>query len=310
MSERPAFQFYPADWLRNANLRRCSHAARGAWMDVLCLLHDADEYGVVRWPLAEIAQASGAPLELLTELVTKGVLKGADQGAQPYVYRAKHAGKLGEPVTLVEPGDGPCWYSSRFVRDEHIRKNRGVASRFTAGNQPTRQPPTEPTGQPTRRVGDGRGDGEGDGASIALASALALRSVGEASTSSKDQEQKHASSKDAAGKRGARLPADWTPSAALVAHMAKKCPRVDQSAELESFRDHWTAKPGKDACKLDWDATYRNWIRTAAKRLPRDVGRPLSAPERVEANIRKNGAHDEPFSLEPLPAIEGEYRRV
>jgi hypothetical protein len=49
---RPSLQFYPADWMANRNLRRCSLAARGAWMDVLCVLHDSeDEYGLVRRPL-------------------------------------------------------------------------------------------------------------------------------------------------------------------------------------------------------------------------------------------------------------------
>ena len=31
---RPSFQFYPADWLGNTNLRRCSHSEKGAWIDV------------------------------------------------------------------------------------------------------------------------------------------------------------------------------------------------------------------------------------------------------------------------------------
>jgi hypothetical protein len=57
--KRPSFQFYPADWRGNANLRRCSEAARGAWMDILCLLHDSDTYGIVRWPLVDLANAAG-----------------------------------------------------------------------------------------------------------------------------------------------------------------------------------------------------------------------------------------------------------
>lgn len=28
-----------------------------------------------------------------------------------------------------------------------------------------------------------------------------------------------------------------------------------------TFRDHWAAKPGKDGTKLDWFATWRNWVR-------------------------------------------------
>ena len=37
--KRPSFQFYPEDWLANANLRRCTHEEKGIWIDVMCLLH-------------------------------------------------------------------------------------------------------------------------------------------------------------------------------------------------------------------------------------------------------------------------------
>lgn len=33
--------------------------------------------------------------------------------------------------------------------------------------------------------------------------------------------------------------------------------------EAEKFADHWHAKPGADARRLDWEATWRNWIRRA-----------------------------------------------
>ena len=29
----PAFQFYPGDWRKDPNLCRCSHAAKGVWID-------------------------------------------------------------------------------------------------------------------------------------------------------------------------------------------------------------------------------------------------------------------------------------
>ncbi len=35
--------------------------------------------------------------------------------------------------------------------------------------------------------------------------------------------------------------------------------------ESEKFRDHWLAKAGKDAAKLDWEAAWRNWIRRSAE---------------------------------------------
>lgn len=157
---RPSFQFYPGDWQKNANLRRCSPAARGVWVDILCLLHDSDsEYGVLRWPLKDVANAASAPMPLVKELVAKGVLKGADKGAEAYVYRPKHAGKVGEPVVLVAPLDGPVWYSSRFVRDEYVRQRRGESTRFDTANQPESRSPK-----------GGLGDRQGDGPSSSSSS--------------------------------------------------------------------------------------------------------------------------------------------
>lgn len=36
---------------------------------------------------------------------------------------------------------------------------------------------------------------------------------------------------------------------------------LDPQKTFERFSDYWKAKAGKDACKLDWFATWRNWIR-------------------------------------------------
>lgn len=134
MAKRPSFQFYPADWRNNAKLRRCSEAARGAWIDVLCLLHDSDEYGVLRWPLADIARATGLPLKLLKELADRDVLKGGDKGCDAYIHTPSHARKLGEPVVLLEKTDGPCWYSSRFLTDEWKRSVSGGDTKFKSPN--------------------------------------------------------------------------------------------------------------------------------------------------------------------------------
>jgi hypothetical protein len=125
--KRPSFQFYPGDWLGNAKLRRCSDAAQGVWMRVLCLMHDSDEIGVLRWPLADIGAAIGAPMELLLELVRKGVMKGCDSGAfggYEYVPRIKK--QLGDPVCVIEPCDGPVWLSSRMVRDSYINAAKAM----------------------------------------------------------------------------------------------------------------------------------------------------------------------------------------
>lgn len=158
--KRPSFQFYPADWRNNAKLRRCSEAARGAWMDVLCVLHDADEYGVCRWPMTDLARAAGVSLKLLRELASKDVLKGADGTHSAYIYIPRHAGRNGDPVELVAAGNGPCWYSSRMVRDEWVRQRRGGESRFGATDAPPKaNPKATPKVSPKPPIGEPVGYG-------------------------------------------------------------------------------------------------------------------------------------------------------
>lgn len=165
--KRPAFQFYPADWRNNAKLRRCSEAARGAWIDVLCLMHDSDEYGVLRWPLAEIARAAGLPLKLLKELADRDVLKGGDKGCEAFYHIPVHARKQGEPILLIEETDQPCWYSSRFLVDEWRRLVKGSSTRFSVDEQSPEDSPSRgkvkgkvngnaaPNIAPSARPGDG-----------------------------------------------------------------------------------------------------------------------------------------------------------
>ena len=48
----PATQLYWKEWVGDMALGRCSLAAQGAWVRILAVLHQSDEYGVLRWPLA------------------------------------------------------------------------------------------------------------------------------------------------------------------------------------------------------------------------------------------------------------------
>src|SRR3984885_16151688 len=101
--KKPSFQFYVGDWQSNSNLRRCTFAEKGIWLDVMCLMHDGEQYGVLRWPLKEIVQAVGCKLSDLKSLAAKGVLKGADVGEKcdAFVVTPRHAGRDGDPVTLI-----------------------------------------------------------------------------------------------------------------------------------------------------------------------------------------------------------------
>lgn len=144
----PAFQFYADKWMANAKLRMCSAAARGTWIDCMCLMHNSDEYGVLRHPLADVANALGAKVALLRELSTKQVLKGGDRDVPAYVYTPRHANKDGAPVILLDESPDPMWYSSRMVRDQYIRSRSGGDTRFKSGDPPPSPPPRARRGEP------------------------------------------------------------------------------------------------------------------------------------------------------------------
>ena len=44
----PFIQFYPADWRSDIGVRGLTAAARGFWMELLCLLHEGQPYGHLR----------------------------------------------------------------------------------------------------------------------------------------------------------------------------------------------------------------------------------------------------------------------
>ncbi len=75
-------------------------------------------------------------------------------------------------------------------------------------------------------------------------------------------------------RRGTRIPADFAITDSMTAWAAEKIPPdVDLLEETQRFRDYWTAIPGARGVKLDWEATWRNWMRKAAEFRARDTGR-------------------------------------
>lgn len=76
---------------------------------------------------------------------------------------------------------------------------------------------------------------------------------------------------DGVARKGTRLPADWTPTAAdrqFAADLGLAPDAVTHVGEV--FRDYWVAVAGRQGVKLDWPATWRNWVR---KDLHRNDGR-------------------------------------
>lgn len=81
-------------------------------------------------------------------------------------------------------------------------------------------------------------------------------------------------------KRGQRIPDDFTVTEEMRAWGRAHCPSIDGQLETTKFINYWSAKTGKDATKLDWTATWRNWMLNATSR---------AAPTRLTSNQRVQG---------------------
>ena len=72
-------------------------------------------------------------------------------------------------------------------------------------------------------------------------------------------------------KRGSRLPDDWKLPVDWQQWTRVNFPATSAEAvtlEADKFRDFWCSKAGQGATKLDWQATWRNWCRTAFAAKP------------------------------------------
>jgi hypothetical protein len=119
--KRPAFQFYPGDWLRSADLRACSVGARGLWIDMLCLMHEGTPYGYLRVGGTVIhsetlARMVGAEVEQIAKWLAE--LAGAE------VFSTDKNGVI---------------FSRRMVRDERIRGMRASAGKIGGTHRALKQ---------------------------------------------------------------------------------------------------------------------------------------------------------------------------
>ena len=97
-------------------------------------------------------------------------------------------------------------------------------------------------------------------------------------------------------KRGSRLAQDWFLSKAMGDWATQERPDLDVRQVAEQFKDYWVAQAGQKGVKLDWDATWRNWVRNtkAVKPNPYDIVRitvprsnePDAALEKIKADAK------------------------
>lgn len=128
---RPWFKFYPGDWRADPALRSCSVAARGLWMEMLCIMHEAKPRGSL---LINGLPVSGKQLAMLVGIPLKDTLALLGELAGAGVFSRE---------------DGGTIYSRRIRRDEE----RSEEGREAVGKRwPRREPIRSPTREPCTEV--------------------------------------------------------------------------------------------------------------------------------------------------------------
>ncbi|HHG5536355.1 TPA: hypothetical protein ACPWRH_004662 [Pseudomonas aeruginosa] len=105
-------------------------------------------------------------------------------------------------------------------------------------------------------------------------------------------------------KRGSRLPEDWTLPVDWLTWALTERPEFGEAAMRrfgDSFGDHWRSVTGKNATKLDWFATWRNWVRN--QRPPFGAQRAGPPPASPHLGLDQTN-HEEGLELQ----ADGTYR--
>lgn len=82
--------------------------------------------------------------------------------------------------------------------------------------------------------------------------------------------------------RGTRLPEPFQVTPDMVSWARENTPGLDHKAVTAAFCDYWRAQPGQKGVKVDWPATWRNWMR---RELEHHGGRPATDTPRPGASV-------------------------
>lgn len=111
--KRPAFQFYPADWRKDTSLQSCSLEAQGLWINMLCLMHESENYGFLEIFSTNFEKKSEKNYEKILGKLT-GITAGK---VKKLLYEL-------ESFNVFSRDDRGVIFSRRMVKDQRIREIR------------------------------------------------------------------------------------------------------------------------------------------------------------------------------------------
>lgn len=236
--KRPAFQFYPGDWLRSTDLRSCSIGARGLWIDMICLMHEGNPYGHLK-----VNQKVIHP-ENLCRMVGETF-----QDVSGWIEELKSSG-------VVSITDDGCLFSRRMVKDENTRNIRAEGGKkggnpvllaIAAANEEQDERLTSKVNQEITPA-------------IALASASAPSGIDQEQSATPHVADAPPSQKRPSRKKDAMPLTDW-----LTACREQERKPIPDDDPIRSWADE--AGIPEDYMRLAWKVFTRDW---AAKKPQKD----------------------------------------
>lgn len=241
----PWLKFYPADWRNDPALKMCSMAARGLWIELICLMHQATPYGHLlvngKTPTdAQVAVLVGAPPDqiatLLGELESAGIFSRTRNGT---IYSRK---------------------LTRMAKKVATARNNGLKGGNPNLSKEKEKPPSD-NPEVKGRLKPQKLELESESEEEKRKTNVFPKKEPEPGFELVPSEQIQKPKKSVTATRLPRdweLPRDWGEWA-----LSEGWARHTIREEAAKFRDFWIGKAGKDATKLDWQATWRNWMRNS-----------------------------------------------
>jgi hypothetical protein len=105
--------------------------------------------------------------------------------------------------------------------------------------------------------------------------------------------------KPASGSTGTRVPDNFQPTPEMITWARENAPATSR-ADHDAFMDYWRSTPGARGRKLNWEMTWRNWMRRAQTDAERGRGR--ASPDGL---VERNGLRVRP---ETAARLDGRAR--
>ena len=251
--KRPAFQFYPADWRKDAALQSCSLAAQGLWINLMCIAHECEPYGHLEingraMTTAQMARLVGLSEKECAKLLQELTLSGA--------------------ASITDEGE---IYSRRMVRDERLRNVRAEAGKLGGnpallGDKVNQKTTTKVNQNLTPSSSSSSSASARDIAPTELP-ALSLRAKRPAPPDFDGQNAEVLNGKSVVAlSQTWDLPEQWGVDAEALGWR-----RTEVLYEAEKFRQYWTTGKGQGTRRAvkSWRQAWSNWLGKAAERKQR-----------------------------------------